>query len=199
MARSAHLPTPRSRTTRLPAPTALRLGLILLAVPLLAARAVAQQPAAPGSEQCRAVQEASRVAPDGRPLAEVFEALLAPDAAAKGAPETPPVDQDPRIAHTRAFERLLTRFAPESIFQGAPGGTTHLVFLVRPDGSFERVAVLRSSGFTDLDRASTRVLERVRLAPAVYQGCPVSAIGQMPFLWTPQAPRGPYGVPYGAQ
>lgn len=169
---------------------------------LLATPALAQRPPAPDSEACLSLQDISLATRDGRNLLDVFDLLLPgreASASLEGATPVRPLDRMPAIADVRAFGRLLDRYFPEALLRRQIGGTTELLFLSRPDGSMERVGVLRSSGYPDLDNASVRLLQEVKLAPGMMGGCPVWALGRMPIRWTPPAPAAPYGVPYGAQ
>lgn len=170
---------------------------------VLATPAVAQQHPAPDSQVCLSLQDISLATRDGGSLLDVFDLLLPGQKAPPNleAATTPirPLDRMPGIADARAFQRLLDRFFPEALFRRRIGGTAELLFLSRPDGTLERVGVLRSSGFPDLDNASVRMLKEVTLAPAMMGGCPVWAMGRMPINWTPPPPAAPYGIPYGAQ
>ena len=170
---------------------------------LFATPAVAQQSPAADSQACLSMQDISLATRDGGSLLDVFDLLLPGRKAAPSleAATTPirPLDRMPGIADARAFQRLLDRYFPEALFQRRVGGTAELVFLSRPDGTLERVGILRSSGFPDLDSASVRMLREVKLAPAMMGGCPVWALGRMPVNWAPPPPAAPYGIPYGAQ
>ena len=174
------------------------LASLVLAV-VLATPATAQQP---GNDLCTSLQDISLLTRAGGNLLDVFDLLLP----GNHGPVDPEIvttvrslDRLPGLADAREFQRLLDRYFPEALFRRRIGGTSQLLFLSRPDGTLERVGVLRSSGFSDLDNASVRVLEKVTLAPAMMDGCPVWALGQMPINWTPPPPAAPYGIPYGAQ
>jgi TonB family protein len=175
--------------------------LAFLTIALLPVSAWAQQPPSATREACVPIQQASQLAPDGRALSVVFDSLATADDAADNLDTDSllRVDQGPRITDVQAFQRLLDRYFPRGLPYRGEGGTTDLLLLVRDNGTIARVRVLRSSHYADLDKASVNIMEHVQLSPAMVQGCPVWAIGRMPFKWDAPPSAAPYGIPYGAQ
>jgi len=63
------------------------------------------------------------------------------------------------------------------------GGTSHVLMLVGPDSVPQNVEVVQSSGQFPFDVASVRLMGRTRIAPGMYQGCPVWAVVTFPVGW----------------
>lgn len=63
-------------------------------------------------------------------------------------------------------------------------GTTTAGFLVGEDGTLQETRIIGSSGFPDLDRASTEALGRCKFNAATVDGKPTAAWGRIFYRWT---------------
>lgn len=79
----------------------------------------------------------------------------------------------------------MTTYYPPTLARQGIGGATVPVFFSRPDSTLEKVRVLRSSGWSELDLAAVRVIQQSRMVPGVYHGCAVWAMISMPITWVP--------------
>lgn len=63
-------------------------------------------------------------------------------------------------------------------------GTVNLALLIGPDGRVSDSKIQKSSGSRELDRAAQQALSRCQFKPAMANGQPQSAWGQMAYVWT---------------
>jgi TonB family protein len=101
------------------------------------------------------------------------------------------MDRNPVLVNSESIQRWMGTYYPPALARQGIGGSTLLVFFSRPDSTVEKVRVLRSSGWSELDLASVRVIQEARMVPGMYHGCPVWAMISMPITWVPPAPPRP--------
>ena len=63
-------------------------------------------------------------------------------------------------------------------------GTVTLALLIGSDGKVAEAKVSRTSGFKDLDRAAISALSMCKFKPAMNNGVPESAWGQIAYVWS---------------
>ena len=137
--------------------------------------------------------------PDGRLLLQAFDSVhraSTPSAATRiaqnerraldsitnarlfGAPITVPasVSEQSRIAS----RRLLEQTYPRELRDRGIGGEVILTLFLDATGAVRETRVLRSSGYTSLDRAGSTLMRQIRFDPAVAEGCNVPYVTQIP-------------------
>jgi TonB family protein len=158
------------------------------------ARAPAPTPAA-----CRAA-EAERLAKSGfhpgADLDSLREAGLDSAAALfrerrRDPDKTKQLDRAPKLLHAEFIQRWMTDYYPPALLRQGIGGSTMLLFYVRPDSTPAKIRVFHSSGWSELDLAAVQVIQEARIAPGIYHGCPVWTPIFMPVNWAPPAPPRP--------
>jgi outer membrane biosynthesis protein TonB len=155
---------------------------------------------APSPAECQ-VREAERLAKLGfRPgmdLDSLREASLDSTAARfrerrRPAPETVErldpgrLDRAPKLLNAESIQRWMSINYPPTLLSQGVGGTTTLLYFARPDSTPAMIRVLHSSGWSELDLASVRVIQESKMAPGIYRGCPVWAVITMPITWAPR-------------
>jgi outer membrane biosynthesis protein TonB len=189
---------PTHRTHRFVHPTRRILGLALLMSCTPSPRA-ARAPA-PTPAECEAI-EAKLLARSGYRPGANLDSLRAADLDSavvrfrerrRPATDTAErMDRAPKLLHPESIQHWLTLYYPPTLLRQGIGGSTRLVFFVRPDSTPAMFRVLHSSGWSELDLASVHVMEQATVAPGMYHGCPVWTMIAMPVTWVPRAPRRP--------
>jgi len=73
---------------------------------------------------------------------------------------------------------------PASAARNGETGTVKMALLIGPDGHVSDSKIQKSSGSRDLDRAAVAALRMCKFKPAVANGTPTSAWGQIAYVWT---------------
>lgn len=73
---------------------------------------------------------------------------------------------------------------PASAARNGETGTVKMALLIGPDGHVSDSKIQKSSGSRDLDRAAVAALRLCKFKPAMANGAPQSAWGQIAYVWT---------------
>jgi protein TonB len=76
---------------------------------------------------------------------------------------------------------------PETALAAREQGAAVISALVKSDGTVRRVALLRSSGYSDLDNAAANAVHGWKFVPATDDGKPVEGWANVQIVFTPPA------------
>lgn len=88
-------------------------------------------------------------------------------------------------AHVDASGANMQPAYPETAVPGREQGAVVVAALVRPDGTVRRVALQKSSGFSDLDDAAMNAVNGWKFVPATKDGAPVEGPASVQIVFTP--------------
>jgi TonB family protein len=97
-----------------------------------------------------------------------------------------------RIFHSPPVERWVSLASRSPRESGSPeSATVVLQVFVSSTGAIGDVAVLQSSGYSQLDFSAVIVARTLKLSPAVEDGVPVTTCMRMPIVWQLKTPSHP--------
>ncbi|CAN5894956.1 hypothetical protein BH23GEM9_BH23GEM9_30800 [soil metagenome] len=108
---------------------------------------------------------------DAQPLREEFERFV-------------PSMVAPRLLNGPAVERALRQNYPPMLRDAGIGGRVDVNLWLDADGSIVRAEIARSSGYGALDDAALKVVDVMRLSPALNMGSAVRVIVTLPVVFT---------------
>jgi protein TonB len=73
---------------------------------------------------------------------------------------------------------------PRASLRNEETGVTVLRFTVKATGHLERVHIVRTSGFRDLDQAALDAFSRCLFVPAAINGKPIETTNTIQYVWT---------------
>ncbi|MGH7483566.1 MAG: energy transducer TonB [Longimicrobiales bacterium] len=89
----------------------------------------------------------------------------------------------PRVLNADDVEAALRRVYPPLLRDAGIGGTVGVLLWVDESGDIERAAIGRSSGHAQLDEAALRVVDVMRLAPALNRDRAVAVLVKIPVVF----------------
>jgi len=88
-------------------------------------------------------------------------------------------------AHVDASGANMQPAYPQTAVPGREQGAVIVAALVRPDGTVRRVALQKSSGFSDLDDAAMNAVNGWKFVPATKDGKPIEGPAAVQIVFTP--------------
>jgi TonB family protein len=92
----------------------------------------------------------------------------------------------PRLLNAAAVERALQQNYPTLLREAGVGGNVDVSLWLDADGTIVRAEVARSSGHVALDEAALRVVNVMRLSPALSMGTATRVIVTLPIVFRVQ-------------
>lgn len=123
-----------------------------------------------------AIRLTTAIAPPDTPFKPLSPASAAPPAMAAPAAPAPPI---PGFADLNACKPDY----PRASLLAEEQGTVKLQFVVGADGQLMRSTVLKSSGYTDLDKATVKALSRCRFRAADRDGVKIESTFTADWVW----------------
>lgn len=113
---------------------------------------------------------------------------LAPPAASQGSVRDEfvafaPTMVAPRVLNQPEVERALRQHYPPMLRDAGIGGRVDMLLWLDEDGGIVRAQIGTSSGRTQFDEAALRVVDVMRLSPALNRGSPARVIVTIPIMF----------------
>lgn len=90
----------------------------------------------------------------------------------------------PRLLNTQVVERALQQNYPTLLREAGVGGTVEVSLWLDVDGAIVRSTISRSSGYPAFDQAALRVVDVMRLTPAISMNTPTRVVVTLPIVFT---------------
>ena len=101
------------------------------------------------------------------------------------APAAPPANPNPvRVAAVADFNTCAKPEFPKASLRNEETGTVTLSFLIGTDGRVADSKIVKSSGFSALDKAAKEGIGKCKFKPTMVDGKPEQAWMQMQYVWT---------------
>jgi len=147
-----------------------------------------QKPVTPPKVFTPPVEVAVEQAPPPEAIAATTQTDPAPADPGPVAPEAPPSNStntgDMFSAALANASDCAKPDYPVSAARAGETGTVKMALLIGPDGRVSDSKIQKSSGSRDLDRAAVAALRLCKFKPAMANGTPQSAWGQIAYVWT---------------